>query len=221
MQPQARVPDDGGVDEQVDVIVVRRGSQEALLRCVAALEDQSYANFEVIVAETRREGLDQGSAPYVVFLDEEDVPEPELLKTLSATRQATGADVVTCGLRLASSDGEQRLHFFAGDAGGLGAVANAYGNVALFRRGVLSDVPDAPPGARDPDWPLLAHLAGAGASIVSVPLALVRRRAGPGSAADDPAATLLVVQQLEHALPDALRGAARLAAGLAANAGER
>ena len=215
MQPHARVPDDGGADEQVDVIVVRRGSQEALLRCVAALEEQSYANFEVIVAETRREGLDQGSAPYVVFLDEEDVPEPELLKTLFAARRATGADVVTCGLRL-----EQRLHFFSGDPLGLGALGNAYGNVALIDRTALSDVRDPPLGARDPDWPLLAQLAGGGASIVSVPVALVRRRTEPGSVEDDPAAALAVVQELERRLADPLRGAARLAAGLAAHARE-
>jgi glycosyltransferase involved in cell wall biosynthesis len=217
MQPQRRPDDEGDADVQVDVVVVRRQSQEALLCCVAALEDQTYGDFEVIVAETRQAGLDQGSAPYAVFLDEEDVPEPELLKTLVAARRATGADVVTCGLRLALGDGE-RLHFFSGDPGGLGAVANAYGNVALFRRAVLDDQTDPPPDARDPDWPLLARLAGAGASIVSVPLALVQRSARPGSAEDDPLAALLVVQQLERALPDPLRGSARLAAGLAANA---
>jgi glycosyltransferase involved in cell wall biosynthesis len=221
MQPRRRMDDEGDADGQVDVVVVRRHSQEALLRCVAALEDQSYGNFEMIVAETRQAGLDQGSAPYAVFLDEEDVPEAELLTTLLAARRATGADVVTCGLRLALDNGEHRLHFFSGDPGGLGAVANAYGNVALFRRAVLGNQTDPPPGARDPDWPLLARLAGAGASVVSVPLALVRRRAQPGSAEDDPAAALLVVQQLERALPDPLRGAARLAAGLAANASRR
>jgi glycosyltransferase involved in cell wall biosynthesis len=220
-QPQRRTDDEPDAREQVDVVVVRRHSQEALLRCVAALEDQSHGNFEVIVSESRKAGIDQGSAPYIVFLDEEDVPEPELLKTLLAARQATGADVVTCGLWLAAGDGEHRLHFFSGNPGGLGAVANAYGNVALFRRAVLGDLPEPAPGARDPDWPLLAGLAGAGASIVSVPLALVRRPAEPGSAEDDPAAAVLVVQQLERVLPTALRGSARLAAGLAADASTR
>lgn len=221
MQPQRRMGDELDPEELVDVVVVRRHSQEALLRCVTALEDQSHGNFEVIVAETRQAGIDQGSAPYVAFLDEEDVPDPELLRTLLAARRATGADVVTCGLRLALRDGRHRLHFFSGEPGGLGAVANAYGNVGLLRRAVLGDLPEAPPGARDPDWPLLARLTAAGASIVSVPLALVERRAEPGSAEDDPAAALLVVQQFERALPGALRGAARLAAGLAADASTR
>jgi glycosyltransferase involved in cell wall biosynthesis len=216
LRPQRRPDDGGGVDEQVDVVVVRRHSQEALLRCVATLEDQSYRSIEVIVAETRQGGLDQGSAPYVVFLDEDDLPEPAMLETLVTARRATEADVVTCGLRL---DG--KLHFFSGDPGGLGAVENAYGNVALFRRSLLGDVEEPAPGARDPDWPLLARLATAGAALISVPLPLVRRGAEPGSAGDDPAAALLAVQQVERALPDSIRGAARLAAGLAADAARR
>jgi hypothetical protein len=208
-EQHAPVPDTG--DEAVDIVVIRRGSQEALGRCVAALDDQSHANLQVIVADTRQAGLAQGAAPYVVFLDEEDVPEPELVRTLLAVERATSADIVTCGLRL-----EDGLHFYSGDPGGLGAVTNAYGNVALYGRALLSNIADPPRGARDSDWPLLARLAAGGASIVSIPLPLVSRSAGPGSAQDDPAAALEVVRQLEHALPDPLRGAARIAAGLAA-----
>src|SRR5439155_14477963 len=126
LRPQRRTERGSEADARVDVVVVPRDSQDALLRCVVALEDQSCRTFEVIVAGTRQAGLDQGSAPYVVFLDEEDVPDPDLLKTLLEARRATGADVVTCGIRV---DGE--LHFFSGEAGGLGAIANAYGNVGL------------------------------------------------------------------------------------------
>ncbi len=197
--------------EAVDAVVVRRASQDALPRCVTALEDQTHDRVETILADTRQEGLEQGFAPYVLFLDEEDVPDPDLVKTLLAARAATRADVVTCGLEL-----EDKLRFFAGDPRGLGAVTNAYGNVALFRREMLEAVPPPARGARDADWPLLAGLAAAGASIVSVPAALVRRAATPGSAEDDPAAALAVVQQLERALANPLRGAARIAAGLAA-----
>jgi glycosyltransferase involved in cell wall biosynthesis len=155
------------------------------------------------------------TAPYVILLDEEDVPNPALVETLLRVRAAAQADVVTCGLRLERDDGTLALQFFSGDAGGLGALSNAYGNVALIRRSLLDDL-DVAPGVRDPDWPLLARLARSGAKIVSVPLALVERRATPGSADDDPAGALLAIQELEQALPDQLRGAARLAAGLAA-----
>jgi hypothetical protein len=216
LQPQRRldVEIDGDADPRVDVVVVRRGSQEALLRCVAALEEQTHANSDVIVADTRQSGLDQGSAPYVVFLEDEDTPDPGLLKTLLAAGRASGADVVTSGLRLT---GDGKLHFFLGEPGGLGAVTNAYGNVGLFRRAVLEKLTDPPPTVRDPDWPLMAELVRSGASVISVPIALVERQARPGSVEDDPSGALLVVQQLELELPDPLRGAARVAAGLAAN----
>jgi glycosyltransferase involved in cell wall biosynthesis len=211
-QPREAHVTNGETVDAVDAVVVRRASQDALLRCVNALEDQTHDRVETIVADTRQEGLEQGSAPYVVFLDEEDVPDPDLVKTLLAVRAATRADVVTSGLEL-----EDKLHFFAGDPRGLGAVTNAYGNVALFRRDLLQAVPAPARGARDADWLLLAGLAASGASIVSVPAALVRRVAAPGSAEDDPAAALAVVKQLERALPGPLRGAARIAAGLAAD----
>ena len=198
-------------------VVVHQHSREAFSRCVAALDHQTYANFGVIVTAAREAGLSQGSAPYVVFLEEEDVPDPELLKTLVRARRTTGADVVTCGLRLANDEGEHRLRFFAGEPGGLGAVANAYGTVALVRRAVIDDLAIPWPAEGDADWPLLARLGGSGASIVSVPMALVERRAAPGSVESDPAAALLAIEQLEQALPDPLRGSARLAAGLAAN----
>jgi glycosyltransferase involved in cell wall biosynthesis len=216
LQPRRRldVEIDADAEPRVDVVVVRRGSQEALLRCVAALEEQTYPNFDVVVADTRQSGLDQGSAPYVVFLEDEDVPDSELLKTLLDAARASGADVVTSGLRLT---GDAKQHFFLGEPGGLGAVMNAYGNVGLFRRTVLGNLTDPPPTVRDLDWPLMAELARSGVSVISVPVALVERRALPGSVRDDPAGALLVVQQLELALPDPLRGAARVAAGLAAN----
>jgi glycosyltransferase involved in cell wall biosynthesis len=139
--------------------------------------------------------------------------DEHLRETLVRAQRATNADVVTCGLRLA--DG--RLHFFAGDAGGLGALANAFGTVALVRRALLDAAPAVWPEQRDTAWPWLAGLAASGASIVSIPIPLAESRAAPGTVENDPAAALQAVQQLERALPEPLRGAARLAAGLAAD----
>jgi glycosyltransferase involved in cell wall biosynthesis len=151
-----------------------------------------------------------GCAAYVVLLGGEDVPDADLVPTLLRAQRATGADVVTCGVRV---DGT--LHFFPGDAGGLGTVRNGYGTVALYRREVLEQASDLAPHARDPDWPLLAGLVLSGAKIVSLPVALLSRPSPPGSVDNDQAGAVLVAQQFERALPDPLRGAARIAAGLA------
>ena len=225
----------------VDVVVVHRGSEDALSRCLAALERQTHGDFQVIVvaagerecdggradvvvrseAESvegaRRAGLRAGSAPYVVFLEDEDVVEDELLATLVRARSASDADVVGCAIRLVTADGD-RLHFFSGDPGGLGVLSNAYGSVALFRRASLDGLEAMGPSVRDADWPLLARLTAAGARVVSVPEPLVTRTDGVGSVEHDPNDALLVAQQLERALPDPLRATARLAAGLAADA---
>jgi glycosyltransferase involved in cell wall biosynthesis len=155
------------------------------------------------------EAVASGSSPFVVVLDEGDRPDPGLVETLLRAQHATKADVVTCGIRV---DGT--LRFFPGDAGGLGALENTYGTAGLVRRSLLADLTEPVPSPRDRAWPLFARLAASGARIVSVPAAIMERQEPPGSAQDDPVGALLALQELEAALPDALKGAARLAAGL-------
>jgi glycosyltransferase involved in cell wall biosynthesis len=189
------VPVSGGVPS-VDVVVVPRGVQS--------------------VEAARVEALAGLHAEWVVFLDEEDVPEPALVETLIRAQAASGADVVSCGLAL---DGGSTVQLFPGEPRGLGVVANGYGSVALVRRSLLDDVRPAWPVEGDPDWVLLATLSARGARIVSVPLPLVARRARPGTIETHPTDALLVVEQLERILPDDARGLARLGAGLVAAGG--
>jgi len=153
---------------------------------------------------------------WALLLREGDVPDPDLEATLARAQAVSGADVVTCGLTVDDSE-----HYFAGDPGGLGVLANGYGAAALVRRALLDDGPTEWPVTGDADWPLLARLSARGASIVSVPLPLVRRDRRPGSLAREPSDALLVVEEIERALPAHLRSVARLLAGLAAGAEAR
>lgn len=206
----------GSERPHVGVVVVDRGSTEVLARCLGALDDQSYDDAEVVVERTREAGLAATGARWIVFLDAEDVPERDLLETLVRAQAASGADVVSCALRVGSGD-DITEHYFAGEPGGLGALANSYGTVALIRRSLLEHVTAAWPAA-DPDWPLLAELSTAGARIVSVPLPLVTRATPPGTLERQPTDALLVVEHFERVLPRRLRSLARLAAGLGAGA---
>jgi glycosyltransferase involved in cell wall biosynthesis len=202
----------------VDVVVHDRGSEDALRRCMSALAAQTYGRVRVLrsaagsVAAARQAGLGAGTAEWVVFLDQDDLPERDLVEVLVRAQAASGADVVSCGLL---RDGCE--HLFAGDPGGTSLLANGYGTAALLRRSLLSDLPLGCPGANDHDWPLLARLNTDGARVVSVPLPLVRRTARPGTLEREPGTALLVIEALERALPDQLRHVARLAAGLAAD----
>ena len=106
---------------------------------------------------------------------------------------------MTCGVRL--PDGG--LRFFHGDPGALGVLENGYGSIALVEGEVRRDDGEL--------WPQLARLAASGASVVSIPLPIA-----DGRVDEEPAVALRAVRTLESALPSALRGAARIAAGLAA-----
>jgi glycosyltransferase involved in cell wall biosynthesis len=123
-----------------------------------------------------------------------------LHEVLLHAQRTSGADIVTCGLRLPGGG----LRFFHGDPGALGALENGYGTVALLDGELRTDERDL--------WPLLARLTASGASIVSIPLPLA-----DGRVEEPPDAALRAVQELERVLPDPLRGAARLAAGMAAD----
>ena len=144
----------------------------------------------------------------VLVCDRDDVLDDACRETLAGAQAASGADVVTCGVRLES--GVERL--FLGEPRGLGVIANHYGTVGRVRRSLL------PAGAEDEDpWLLYARLSLDGASIVSIPRALATRREPPGDVDNNPATALRVVEQFERRLPDPLRALARLAAGLAAS----
>lgn len=236
------------LDEEgaVDVVVVHGRSREALARCVSALSAQRYGSVSVTVAlagpgvpepqglvgptrvvrsersdipAARQEGLRAGSAPWVLFLDEEDVAEDTLVETLVRAQSTSGADVVSCGLFLRGNGAqERRVYCFPGQPRSLGVLSNGYGNAALIRRSLLTDLTTSWPVENDPDWPLLAGLSAAGADIVSVPTPLLTRRARPGTLDRAPSDALLVAEQLERSLPGQLASVARLAVGLAAQA---
>jgi glycosyltransferase involved in cell wall biosynthesis len=207
----------------VDLIVAEGSSPAALDRCLAALERQTYDRLRVAVAPhrgsapaARAEALQRIEAPWVVFLDEEDIAGPDFVETLLRAQAETDADVVSCGLSIERENGFRTEYIFSGEPAGLGLLANDYGTVGLIRRALLEDVSTPWPILGDADWPLLARLAASGARIVSVPIALVTRTARPGGLEDAPSDVLLVLEELEQALPPYLRSLARLAAGLAA-----
>ena len=199
----------------VDVVVLQRGAEEELTRCLDALRRQTYPNVNVIVVDSgeREAGLDAGAAPYVVFLDGQDEPAEDFVATLVHAQAVSGADVVTCGLRLRTPP---KQHLFLGDPGGLGLLSNSYGTAALIRRPLVHGLATAWPVEGDSDWPFLAGLHLAGARIVSIPTPLVTRTDPPGSLERHPTDALLVLHAHEQALPGQVRPLARLAAGLAA-----
>jgi hypothetical protein len=151
---------------------------------------------------------------WALLLEDGDRPDDQLVERLARAQASSGADVVTCGVRLESGV----RHYFPGDAGALGALSNTFGTVALVRRSLLNAQQVSAHGARDPSWPLLAMLVLDGAKIVSVPETLATTTRPPGDVKRDPVGALAVAQTFERHLPPATRGLGRLAAGLSAQA---
>src|SRR5262245_39530842 len=183
----------------------------------AAFDGESSAAAWRKVLETRPRAPTVGklSREHVVLLDKDDVADDELESTLLRAQAATGADVVTCAVRVAPAEGAETVQFFSGEPQGLGALSNDYGTVALLRRNVVEGLAKRQ-DVTDRHWPILAGLATSGARIVSVPLPLATSATSPGTVEDTPADALLVLEQFDQAAPVQLRQVGRLAAGLVA-----
>jgi hypothetical protein len=171
------------------------------------------AQVEVVIAESRRSGLDQTTAEWIVFLDEDDNPSDDLLDAFVAAQATSDADVVTAAVRPA--DEPDGIELFLGSPGPLGLLENQYGVLALIRRDVAAALPIYD-DAVDPDWPLLARLALAGCRIVSVPEALSVHSGRRGRAGDVPGEGLAVLEAFEEHLGAELHELPQLAATLGA-----
>jgi glycosyltransferase involved in cell wall biosynthesis len=161
---------------------------------------------------SRRELLEGTDAEWVLFRDDEDEPDTGLVHALLAAQAASGADVVTAAVRPAEAPGA--VHLFLGNPGSLGLVENQYGVLGLVRRSLLDTPP--PEGTVDPDWPLFARLALAGARIVSVPEALATHAGTVGRIGDVPGEGLTVLRIFEEHGGAQLQDLPQLAATLAA-----
>jgi hypothetical protein len=172
------------------------------------------AEVEVVVAESRRAGIERAVADWIVFLDEDDEPDVDLVDALLAAQATSGADVVTVAVRPVEAPGDIQL--FLGEPGSLGILENQYGVVGLIRRNVAAAQP-LPDEAVDPDWPLLARIALAGGRIVSLPEPLSTHAGRPGRIGDVPGEGLALLEAFEDYPVSELRDLPQFAATLAAS----
>ena len=169
---------------------------------------------DVVLAESRRAGLDRAAAEWVVFLDDEDAPDYGMLDALVAAQAAADADVVTAAARPA--DDPEGVQLFLGDPGALGLVENHYGVLGLVRCSLASAQPSLD-GDIDPDWLLFARLALAGAVVVSVPVPMLVHSGRIGTVGDVPGEGLGVLEAFEERGAKLLHDLPQLTATLAAS----
>jgi glycosyltransferase involved in cell wall biosynthesis len=203
-------PEAGGTAQRV-AVVVRDDRSAARARRLAA--HARAADVVVVQAESRRAGLERSEADWVMFLDDDDDPQDDLLDVLLAAQAASGADAVTVAVRPTADLGSAQL--FLGDPGALGLVENQYGVLGLVRRS-LAERARVLDGVTDPDWPLFAEAAIAGGVVVSHPDPASTHARRPGSVVDVPGEGLAVLEAFERGGAGALHDLPQLSATLAA-----
>jgi glycosyltransferase involved in cell wall biosynthesis len=196
-------------------VAVVTGGEDSTRRARRLAQHTRSVEVDVVPAESRRAGLDVATAAdWVLFLDDDDMPDDQMLDALVAAQAASGADVVTAAVRPA--DDLEVLQLFVGEPGALGLVENQYGVFGLVRRSLVA-AHRSIDGPVDPDWLLLARLALAGARVVSIPEPLSVHRGRPGTVADVPGVGLDVLEAFEERGDTPLDDLPQLAATLAAS----
>jgi hypothetical protein len=125
----------------------------------------------------RNEGVRQVNTPYIIFLDDDDIPTPDMIEVFRRAAYFSKGDVITCQMQLFTdgSDGElpatrHRLAFSGGPVA-LAALTNCFGGVtAIYKRTLFSEIDPFHEiaGVGHEDWELYLRIALAGRRIMSV-----------------------------------------------------
>lgn len=184
----------------LEVILVDDGSSsDGARQALASLERDTWPwPFRVIRQENRYLGAARNAGwraargELVAFLDDDDVPYDSFVERLARAQRASGADVVTCGMRFfhcddgpPKPDREDVAWFYMGEPRELGVIQNQYGGAcSLWKTDLLERLGGGfheQHGVTYEDWELFARASLAGITIVSVPEPLMWYRITEGS----------------------------------------
>jgi glycosyltransferase involved in cell wall biosynthesis/GT2 family glycosyltransferase len=177
----------------LEVVLVDDGSdQPEAVRFVASLDDEFEARGWRIVRQVNRylgaarnTGVRNSRGTYVLFMDDDNIAEAHEVSTFVRAAETSGADILTCFLRVfqgsepPASDAGTYCWPFLGGAVAPGVTRNSFGDANAFVRraafdrigGFTEDV-----GIGCEDWELFARATLAGCRLMVVPEPLVRYR---------------------------------------------
>ena len=181
------IVDDGSTSDEARAALARLERELPAARWRVLRKTNGYPG------AARNFGAAAASGDYLLFVDDDNTAKPHMVETLVAAARAGGADIVTCLCdafnRLDGADrpvayGER---LFLGNALGLGALANVFGDVnALIRRETFEKLggftEDYAVGCED--WEFFLRAALAGVDLQVIPESLFHYRVAPGSITD-------------------------------------
>jgi glycosyltransferase involved in cell wall biosynthesis/GT2 family glycosyltransferase len=181
----------------IEVVLVDDGSDAPeAVRFVASLDAEFEARGWRIVRQpnrylgaARNAGIAAARGTFILFMDDDNVAEPHEIGTFVGAATASGADILTCFLRVfqgggpLTDDAPTYCWPFLGAAVSPGVTRNSFGDANAFvRRSVFDRVggftEDVGVGCED--WEFFARATLAGCRLMVVPEPLVRYRQGQG-----------------------------------------
>ncbi|WP_375411261.1 glycosyltransferase [uncultured Bradyrhizobium sp.] len=183
------------------VLVVDDGSQSAAAaQYLATIEDKyKILNLRLLRQENlylgaaRNAGIRAAMTDFIILLDHDNIPFPDMVKTLRRAILTTGASVVTCGIRHFHDSPEGRQfdsehcgpdQFFSGGPVLLGAIHNCFGDASgIYRKAVFDEIGyfHELHGTAFEDWQMHLRVVTAGFRLLSLPEPLVWYRVRPNS----------------------------------------
>jgi len=225
----------------LEVVLVDDGSDRPeAVRFVDSLEDEFEARGWRIVRQmnrylgaARNTGVRHARGTYVLFMDDDNIAEAHEVSTFVRAAEMSGADILTCFLRVfqgsepPASDSGTYCWPFLGAAVAPGVTRNSFGDANAFVRRAVFDriggfTEDVGIGCED--WEFFARATLAGCRLMVVPEPLVRYRQsaqGMLSTTSQHANRMRALRPYFAYVPAPLRGLLHLAHAPASTAVER
>jgi len=187
-------------DRSFEVVLVDDGSKsEAALafldraeRGIAGLAIKVVRQNNKYLGAARNEGIRHAQGSFVIFLDDDNIPFPNMVEVFRRAAGASGADIVTCQMQSfhdpaglpdleALINGERWA--FSGGPVALAVMQNCFGDAtAIYKRELFARIGyfHEIPGVTFEDWHLHLRAYLAGLSLLSLPLPLFWYRVTPG-----------------------------------------
>jgi GT2 family glycosyltransferase len=188
-------------DQRFNVVLVDDGSKseaalaflERAARGIAGLSIKVVRQSNKFLGAARNEGLRHVETPFVIFLDDDNIPFPNMIGMFRRAANASGADIVTCQMQpfheaTGEPDPQELINgerwAFPGGPIALGAFRNCFGDAtAIYKRDLFEHVGcfHETKGVTHEDWQLHLRACLEGLSLLSLPLPLLWYRVAPGS----------------------------------------
>jgi GT2 family glycosyltransferase len=188
-------------EKSFEVIVVDDGSssKEALQNLDTLADRYRGLNLTLIrqsnryVGAARNAGIRAAKTKFVIVLDDDNVPYPDMVRMLRLAAHASGADIVTCAIRQfhdqpeapdPASPAKSLEHHFSAGPLLAGIVDNCFGDVSgIYRRDVFDRVGGFHEayGVTLEDWQMHFRAVAAGGTLLSLPISLLWYRVRPES----------------------------------------